>query len=51
VNEDHALFVLGEIYSQGYGDTEKDLAKAEEFYRKAAQMGHKVAERRLAHQQ
>jgi len=39
-----AMFVLGQMYSFGYG-VKKDLAKALEFYRKAANLGHVPAQK------
>lgn len=46
LDEDQALYVLGELYENGYG-VSKDTEKAKTYYNKAAQMGHKVAEKKL----
>jgi cell division septation protein DedD len=45
-NEPRALFNLGQMYRLGVG-VEKDLAKAEEYYRRAADQGHVGAQANL----
>eukprot|EP01127_Copromyxa_protea_P003797 TRINITY_DN13586_c0_g1_i1.p1 TRINITY_DN13586_c0_g1~~TRINITY_DN13586_c0_g1_i1.p1 ORF type:complete len:141 (-),score=29.55 TRINITY_DN13586_c0_g1_i1:31-453(-) len=50
LDEDHALYVLGELYTHGYG-VAPDNKIAEEYYKKAAAMGHKEAERCVTQQQ
>jgi TPR repeat protein len=45
-NDPRALFNLGQIYRLGLG-VEKDLAKAEQYYRRAADLGHVGAQGNL----